>query len=144
MEVSFSDIFVHPLQDADPAQALIKSIEKNEEKILDLNRRQLDRGLDAEGKSLGRYKNFNYKRRFEPVDLKLTGSFRDKMNLQVTKTETTVFSQDQKEAKLQKQYGKEIEGIPLSMIANMQDIILDDFVEGYQALLLITTQTERA
>ena len=143
MVIDFSDIFVHPLKDADPLQALTKAIEKNEQKILDLNRQQLDRGLDAKGSSLGKYANFKYKNRFQPVDLKLTGAFRDKFTLEVNKTATVFFSQDEKEAKLEKRYGKDIHGIPDYLIPNMQDIIEEDFIQNYQTLLLITTQTSR-
>ena len=141
--IDVMDIFYYPLKDADPLQPLISAIEKNEEKILDLNRQQLDRGLDAKGEDLGEYKNINYKGRRRPIDLKLTGSFRDKMNLQVTKKDTEVFSQDQKYEKLKKFRGKDPLGVAQPYISNMEDIIEEDFVKGYQSLLLITTQTSR-
>lgn len=141
--IDLADIFTEPLIDADPKQALKKALEKNEQKILDLNRQQLDKGLDAKGKSLGKYASFKYKNRFQPVDLKLTGSFRDKFTLEVNDKASFIFSQDEKEAKLEKKYGKDIHGISEQLIPNMQDIIEDDFIDGYQTLLLITTQTTR-
>src|SRR5690606_4055601 len=95
--IDVRDIFYGPFVATDPRTALKSAIQQNEEKILDLNRQQLDRGLDSEGKSLGRYKNFKYKNRWQPVDLKLTGDFRNKFSLQVTDKETEIFSQDVKE-----------------------------------------------
>jgi hypothetical protein len=130
-----TDIFVTPLRKADPLKALKSSIEKNEDEIMDLNRRQLDRGLDSEGGSLGKYKNFKYKNRYEPVDLKLTGDFRNKFSLQVSDKETEIFSQDAKEAKLKKKYGKAIFGISAPLIPNMQTIIENDFIENVQKQL---------
>jgi hypothetical protein len=141
--LDFSEIFVEPLQDADPKYALMKALEQNEEAILDLNRQQLDRGLDARGNSLGKYKSFKYKNRWTPVDLKLTGAWRGKFTLQVKENESEIFSQDQKEEKLKAKYGKDIEGIPNYLIPNMQAIIEEDFVRNFQSLLLITTQTNR-
>lgn len=139
--IDVTNIFYAPLKDADLMQALIKAIEKNDQKIMDLNRQQLDRGLDAKGEDLGSYKSFNYKNRFKPIDLKLKGDFRDKMTLQVDKKQTEIFSQDPKYPKLKKFRGKEPLGISNQYIPNMQDIIEEDFINGYQALLLITTQT---
>jgi hypothetical protein len=88
--------------------------------------------LDSTGRSLGKYKNFKYKNRFQPVDLKLTGEFRNKFSLQISDTDTEIFSQDQKEGKLVKKYGKDIFGVPSPLIGNVEDIIKEDFIENYR------------
>jgi hypothetical protein len=130
--VILDDMFLWPLQKGSPKEALKKAIGKNEDKIMDLNRQQLDRGLDSTGRSLGKYKNFKYKNRFQPVDLKLTGEFRNKFSLQISDTDTEIFSQDQKEGKLVKKYGKDIFGVPSPLIGNVEDIIKEDFIENYR------------
>ena len=50
-------------------EAVTFAILDKKEPILALNNEQLDRGVDAEEKDLGSYKNFSYKGRFKPVDL---------------------------------------------------------------------------
>lgn len=130
--VDFKDIFYDQFKGVKPIDALKEAIAANEDRIMDLNRQQLDRGLDSEGRSLGKYANFKYKNRFQPVDLKLTGDFRNKFSLQITDKETEIFSQDAKEEKLKKRYGKDIFGIPDQFITNMQDIIEEDFIREYQ------------
>jgi hypothetical protein len=132
----FKDIFVQPFEDTKPVKALVTAIEKHEDDIMDLNRQQLDRGLDANGDSLGKYKNFKYKNRFQPVDLKLTNDFRRKFTLQSDEKQTIIFSQDEKAPWLEKRYGEDINGIPSSMIPNMQELIEDDFVNQYSKQLL--------
>lgn len=125
-------IFYDPVAALDPLTALKQAISSNDDKIMDLNRRQLDKGLDATGKSLGRYKNFNYKNRFQPVDLKLKNEFRGKFTLQISDKETEIFSQDRKEKWLVKRYGLNIFGVPVPMIDTMQDIIREDFINNYR------------
>lgn len=103
-----------------------EAMQRNEERILDLNRRQLDAGIGANGKSIGRYKNFRYKNRYEPVDLKLTGKFRNEFTLGISKKEAAIFSQDSKEAQLEKKYGKDIHGLTSTNEAVAGGIILED------------------
>jgi hypothetical protein len=134
--IDFKDIFVKPFEETKPVKALVIAIERHEDAIMDLNRQQLDRGLDANGDSLGRYKNFKYKNRWQPVDLKLTGDFRRKFTLQSDEKETEIFSQDYKAKWLEKRFGVDINGVPSSLIPNMQDIIIDDFQEEYEKQLL--------
>jgi hypothetical protein len=134
--VDFKDIFVQPFEETKPVKALVTAIERHENEIMDLNRQQLDRGLDANGDSLGRYKNFKYKNRYQPVDLKLTGEFRRKFTLQSDDKETEIFSQDLKAKWLEKRYGVDINGVPSSLIPNMQELIIDDFTEEYEKQLL--------
>jgi hypothetical protein len=134
--IDFKDIFVKPFEETKPVKALVTAIERHEDSIMDLNRQQLDRGLDANGKSLGRYKNYNYKGRFQPVDLKLKGPFRNKFTLQSDEKKTEIFSQDVKAPWLEKRYGVDINGEPATLIPNMQELIIDDFQEEYEKQLL--------
>lgn len=132
----FADVFTLPFELTNPVKALKDAIVSNEEAILDINRQQLDRGQDSKGNSLGKYANFKYKGRFQPVDLKLTGDFRDKFSLQVDDKKTEIFSQDQKEELLKKKYGKDIFGISAPFIPNVVDAIDDDFISNYQKQLI--------
>lgn len=141
MKVDFLDIFFEPLASAKPIEALKIAIEKNEDKIMDLNRQQLDKGLDSAGKSLGKYKNFKYKNRFQPVDLKLTDDFREKFTLAVDDKQTEIFSQDVKDDKLRKQYGNDITGIGDRNIERMQEIIEPDFINNYSFQIASKLQT---
>lgn len=134
--IDFKDIFVKPFEEPKPVKALVKAIEMHENEIMDLNRQQLDKGLNAKGNSLGRYKNFKYKGRYQPVDLKLTGEFRRKFTLQSDEKQTEIFSQDRKAPWLEKRYGVDINGVPATLIPNMQEIIIDDFQEEYEKQLL--------
>ena len=73
-----------------------EAIEKNASDIAELNRLQLDKGLDSKGKSLGEYKNIKYKGRLKPIDLKLKGDFRSKIDVFSGKNEAFSFSHDRK------------------------------------------------
>lgn len=126
-----SDFFSLPLLKKDPGEALRQSIRDNAEPILDLNRQQLDRGLDAKGKDLGRYANFNYKGRLRPVDLLLRNDFRADMFVRVGKDSTEIFSFDWKTAKLTKRYGKDIFGIATPYLHNVGEIVKPDFQRNY-------------
>lgn len=118
-------------------QALIgEAMQEKDEQIMDLNKQQLDRGLDATGDSLGRYKNFKYKNRFQPVDLLLTGEFRRKFTLAPGKKSAEIFSQDQKTKFLEKRYGKDIFGISSNVKDNVASIIKEPLGVRIKAKLL--------
>jgi len=128
----FINIFFAPLARKKPAEALKDAIVKNADAILDINRQQLDRGLDSAGKSLGKYKNFNYKKRWAPVDLLLKGPFRRKMFLTVDNKQTTIDSEDFKRDILVKRKGKDIFGVPKQLVDNVAAIIEPDFTENFR------------
>ncbi|MBL7738715.1 MAG: hypothetical protein JNK14_05810 [Chitinophagaceae bacterium] len=132
-----SKIFSAPFKGVKINEVLAEALSRNEEKILDLNRRQLDGGIGADGKSIGRYANFSYKNRFEPVDLLLTGKFRKEFTLGVKKKEAEIFSQDSKQKILERKYGKDIQGLTSSNMEIAGDIIEDDFSRiFFQALVI--------
>lgn len=120
-----SNIFTDPFKDIDITGIIDASIAKNEQQIIDYNLQQLDKGIDAKGKSLGRYRNFAYKNRFEPVDLKLTGEYRRKKTISKSKGKKQVemFSQDIKADMLAKKYGKDIEGLTDQHIRDTGELI---------------------
>lgn len=132
----FATIFILPFDFANPLDALKRSIENNQDEIMDLNRQQLDRGLDSQGKSLGKYANFSYKGRFQPVDLKLTGDYRNEFSIQIDDRQTEIFSQNWKEAILKLRYGKDINGVPAPLMDNMGEIVRRDFIADYKKQLI--------
>lgn len=123
MTATLKNMFVLPFKNLDMYELFGKALEKHEEALFDLNRQQLDRGKDALGNSLGRYANFKYKGRFEPVDLLLTGEFRRKFTLQIGKKSAEIFSQDSRDEMLKKRYGKDIEGIPKTFQPNLAELV---------------------
>lgn len=111
MTDSINTMFVFPFADLDLQKLVGLAMEEKEREILAVNKRQLNAGFDAKGDSLGRYKNFKYKGRYQPVDLYKTGDFWNKFTLTAGKKGAEVFSQDAKAPYLEKKYGKEIMGI---------------------------------
>lgn len=135
MSKDFSKIFVLPLTQLKPVEALKKALVQSANEIIDLNRQQLDKGLDATGKSLGKYANFSYKGRLQPVDLNLTGSFRRKFYLIIDEKQTEIKSEDEKEGLLIWMYGKNIHGVPKYLIPNVRALILDDYQKFFKQQL---------
>lgn len=122
-ETSLNNFLVAPLKKLDMVELFKQALEQNQDVVFSLNNQQLDRGIRADGSSLGRYKNFKYKNRWEPVDLKLTGEFRRKETLQEGNKNAEVFSQDQKNDMLVKKYGKDIFGISKQYQPNLAEAI---------------------
>lgn len=135
MSTNLNDIFFDPLNTLDPLEALKKSIVDNQEKITQLNKDQLDRGLDSEGKDLGEYKNIRYKGRLRPVDLKNKNDFRSELYVKQDNVQSDIFSFDSKEAMLKKKYGKNIVGVPTDKVDDMIKIVESDFIDNYQKQL---------
>lgn len=130
-------IFSAPFKAIKMDDVISEALSRNEEKILDLNRRQLDSGIGADGKSIGRYANFAYKNRFEPVDLLLTGKFRKEFTLGVKKKEAEIFSQDSKQKILEKKYGKDIQGLTSTNTEIAGGLILEDIQRlFFQAIII--------
>jgi hypothetical protein len=105
--------FVDPFRSLDLNKLFQNALEKSQDTVFILNYQQLDKGLDAKGKSLGRYRNFKYKNRYTPVDLLLTGAWRGKFTLGTHKDYAEVFSQD----------SKDIEGLSKQSEANLAEVI---------------------
>lgn len=116
-------MFVDPFKELDLQQMVGAAMEEKDREILAVNKRQLNRGFDAKGDSLGRYKNFKYKGRFQPVDLYKTGDFWNKFTLTAGKRSAEIFSQDRKSPWLEKRYGKDIFGINSESKPKVEDLI---------------------
>lgn len=122
-DTTLKNFLTAPLKKLDMKELFKQALEQNEDVVFDLNKQQLDSGRDAAGGSLGRYRSFKYKNRWEPVDLKLTGEFRRKFTLAEGKKTAEVFSQDEKNDKLVKRYGKDIFGISKQLQPNLAEAI---------------------
>lgn len=92
--------------------AVAEAINENKELVLQPNDVQLDKGLDSKGKDLGEYKNFKYKNRFRPVDLLLTGEFRNEEDVITDNTEMVYIDPNEKTESLMNRYGQDIIGLP--------------------------------
>ena len=135
-EETIKNFLALPFKALDMEALVAEAMQEKDEQIIDLNHQQLDRGLDSKGNSLGRYKRFKYKNRFQPVDLKLTGDFRRKDTLAAGKKSAEIFSQDQKEPWLTKRYGKDIHGVPDQAKSNVAELIKDSLGERFKKKLL--------
>jgi hypothetical protein len=127
-----SDFFSAPLKQVDMNKVIQTAIQKNDERILEIQERQLDAGIGGDGKSLGRYKNFNYKKRWQPVDLKLEGDFRKKRTLTAGEKSAELFSQDYKDDILVKKYGKIIHEITSQNKVIVAELIKEDSQAEYK------------
>ena len=114
---------------------LDECVTENQDAITDLNRAQLDKGLDSDGKSLGEYKFFDYKSRWEPVDLKQTGSFRDSFKATPFGKGFEIEASDPKTGKLLDKYGEAVLGIAESDNDEVAAILLPDLIEKINAEL---------
>ena len=135
-QATIKNFLVLPFKDLDMRALIADAMSENDEPIMDLNKQQLDRGLDAKGETLGKYKNFKYKNRYQPVDLKLTGDYRNKFTLAAGTKSAEIFSQDFKDDILKKRYGKDINGIAQPFKANVAEIIKDTLGEKIKGKLL--------
>lgn len=138
MSKALQTIFTSPFKGIDMNKIIEDAMAVHEERILDLNRQQLDRGIDAKGKSLGRYANIKYKGRLQPVDLNLTGAYRKKKTLSRSKNkkEAEIFSQDPKDPILVKRYGKDIDGLTFENTKTAGEIIKPEVQELYKKQLM--------
>lgn len=94
-----------------PESAVQQAIIENKEPLLKLNDSQLDKGVDARGADLGQYKNFKYKNRFRPIDLKQKGDFRNAEDIIVDDTDMLFVDPDTKTDILMNRYGDDIIGL---------------------------------
>lgn len=109
--------------------AFKKAIQKNRKAIIALNWEQLDKGKDANNKSLGKY-GFRYadiKGRFSPIDLKWSGAFRKAFQVEVDDTGITIYSEDVKTDILVSRYGQDIFGLNVTNARRLMQIIRKDF-----------------
>lgn len=86
-----------------------ESVVESKDEITDIQREQMYKGLNAEGKKIGRYRNAKYarvKNEMNPLpgigipDLKLTGAFYSGFTTDVTPESFSTFSTDEKNSEL--------------------------------------------
>jgi len=124
-----ANFFIAPLAAVDLNDVIKKSIEINADMISDLVGFQLDKGLDGEGKDLGEYANFEYKGRWSPVDLRLTGAFRQSIVPGTYKDFFEMTATDPKTEKLTLWYGDAIIDLSENAIDKTKEYIIDDMIK---------------
>lgn len=116
-------------------EAIVFALVDKKEPVLALNNEQLDRGEDAEGKDLGTYKNFNYKGRFRPIDLKLEGSFRAAEDIILDREQMSFVDTDFKTPFLTKRFGENIIGLSEKNIGIAAEIIHPEVIQNIEKQL---------
>lgn len=106
-------------------EIVVEAAMEHEKEITDLNKEQLDKGLDSEGNDLGSYKRFSYKKRYKPVDLKGEGPFRNSFELNAFGDGFEITATDGKTARLMAQYGPAIVGLPKEKLPDAAEMMLD-------------------
>lgn len=124
-------------------QDLLAILAKHEEFILDLNREQMMQGIKANGAKIGEYKSETYeimKLLYNPrgvMDLRLSGSFHNKMYMILDKLPGSIFSSDEKTEMLVNRYGKEIFGLTPANKERVRKLIEKDVTEYYRKLFML-------
>jgi hypothetical protein len=91
---------------------VLKIVQETKNQAIDLNTKQLFAGRDANGQSLGGYRNENYaafKRSLNPagvVDLKLTGDFHSSFFAKTDSFPIAFDATDEKTSELKQKYGE--------------------------------------
>jgi hypothetical protein len=104
------------ITEEEQAQELAKIIDKYQEEVFNLNRKQLMEGVDSDGLSLGEYANEDYarmKKTLNPrgvIDLRLNGDFHGEFFL-VSEVPLIIWSYDGKTDFLVQRFGKKIFGL---------------------------------
>lgn len=122
----------------DVMQLVVKSISDNETKILDLNRRQLFAGNDANGNEIiPFYTDFTIEKKIEkgqPIDrvtLLDTGDFYNSIFLNPFGNEFEFDARDIKTSDLKEKYGNDILGIANDDLDDAAELIKDSLIEYY-------------
>jgi hypothetical protein len=121
---------------------VLEVIQRNEPTLVDLNTAQLMEGKDADGNSLGEYRNEDYarfKRTLNPrgvVDLKLEGDFHDSIYIEAQRFPIFADARDPKTGKLIDTYGK-ILGFTKESKEAAADQIGPEAIEEIQARIFL-------
>jgi len=96
------------------------AVQANEKPLVQINRRQMQVGKNAEGQAIGAYRSASYakfkkqmgsKAPYRVVDLLLTGNFQKEMILETDDRDYQILSTDDKTDDLVSKYGENIFGI---------------------------------
>jgi len=110
-------------------QLMKESIKEHESEIADLNTEQMNKGIKGDGSEIGQYANIAYKGRLKPVDLYDTGSFHDKVYVELYDDVFEMNSRDEKTEKLIGKYGEEILDLTEQNKNVTSEIIKPTFIE---------------
>jgi hypothetical protein len=110
-------------------QLLKESIKAHEPEISDLNTEQMNKGIKGDGSEIGQYANIGYKGRLKPVDLYDTGSFHDKVYVELYDDVFEMNSRDVKTEKLIERWGEKILDLTTENKNNTGEIIKPTFIE---------------
>lgn len=127
-KVDMSPFVSKRIKDIPFEKILRELLEERKIQIVDLNTLQLEKGLRADGVDLGVYKQFAYKQRFRPVDLKDTGDFHKSIQARVNQHSLEMTASDSKTDMLQDKYGDEILGLSDEAKQYIIDDIRQEFI----------------
>ena len=117
------------------AQLMKESIKEHEAEISDLNTEQMNQGVKGDGTEIGQYANLAYKGRLKPVDLYDTGSFQDKVYVEIYDDVFEMNSSDSKTEKLINKYGEKILDLTDQNKSNTAELIKPTFIEKVRGQL---------
>lgn len=106
-----------------------ESIKEHEAEISDLNTEQMNQGIKGDGTDIGTYANIGYKGRLKPVDLYDTGSFHDKVYVELYDEVFDMNSRDSKTAKIVAKYGESVLDLTNENVVNTGQIVKPTFIE---------------
>jgi hypothetical protein len=125
------NFFSARIENVDVHNIINRAIEANEDYISDQVTNQLDKGLDGEGGDLGEYRNYEYKNRWDPVDLKLTGAFRKSIYPELHEDYIEMNASDPKTEKLTERYGDAILDLGEEGVNNTIEILKPEIQQLY-------------
>ncbi len=135
-KVDMSRFISGRIKDIPFEKILRELLEDKKIQIVDLNTLQLEKGLRADGKDLGVYKQFAYKQRFRPVDLKDKEDFYNSIQVKINQRSLEMYATDSKTDMLQDRYGDEIIGLSDEAKQYIIDEIRQEFISMVRKSIL--------
>jgi len=126
------NFFTERLSKVDINSIIGRAVESNSDYISDQLTKHYDKGEDGKGASLGKYKDFNYKNRFEPIDLKLTGAYRKSIAPKNYGEYFEMNATDSKTEKLVTQFGENILSLSKEDVKNIGEFIKPDIIKDFR------------
>lgn len=118
-----------------------RAMKQNEKQIVDLNKQQLDEGVDARGfRITPEYSAFTVMKKkekgqvFDRVTLEDTGAFRNRMKLNVKQSTFEIDSDDSKTPDLKEKYSEDILGLSDSGKKEAWVIVKPDVVQDIKTI----------
>lgn len=132
--------FLRNLERAKLSEAVLKVIEDNELKAVELNTEDqlYDKGILANGKSVGEYSNFTKQikqgkgQRYDHITLRDTSNFHDSFYVDADKWPVLFGARDWKESMLVERYGEDIFGLTKSNTDVFGKAILPEVQDAFK------------